>query len=90
MINMIERANKIVMEMGLLKQMGEIFVPMVTRVKRVSEWVNEMAIVSKEKKGTGRQKFTPYREDEANANLSIIGPEPSIPLSEIYGRIESL
>ena len=87
---MIERTNKIVMEMGLLKYMREIILPMITRVKRVSDWVNEMAIVSKEKKGTGRQKFTPHREDEKNVDLSIIGPEPSIPLSEIYGRIESL
>ncbi|MCC7212020.1 MAG: hypothetical protein E3K40_03845 [Candidatus Brocadia sp.] len=87
---MIERDNKIVMEMGLIKYMGERLLLIVTRGKRVFNWVNEIMIISKEKKGTGRQKFTPHREDEANANLSIIGPEPSIPLSEIYGRIESL
>ncbi|BBO18066.1 conserved hypothetical protein [Candidatus Brocadia pituitae] len=87
---MIERDNKIVMEMGLIKYMGERLLLIVTRGKRVFNWVNEIMIISKEKKGTGRQKFTPHREDDANANLSIIGPEPSIPLSEIYGRIESL
>lgn len=87
---MIERDNKIVMEMGLIKYMGERLLLIVTRGKRVFNWVNEIMIISKEKRGAGRQKFTPHREDEANANLSIIGPEPSIPLSEIYGRIESL
>ncbi|NUO10037.1 MAG: hypothetical protein HUU08_15425 [Candidatus Brocadia sp.] len=31
-----------------------------------------------------------FEEDEKNPFQSIIGPEPSIPLSEIYGRIETL
>lgn len=30
------------------------------------------------------------REDEKSPFQSIIGPEPSIPMSEIYGRIETL
>ena len=78
------------MDMELIKHMGEIFLPVVTRVKRFTDWMKKKTVVSEGKKGISRQKFTPHREDEAQANLSIIGPEPSTPLSDIYGRIESL
>lgn len=70
--------------------MGEIFLPVVHRVKWFAGWVNEMAVVSKEKKDIDKQKFTPHKEDKTNDFQSIIGPDPSIPLSDIYGRIESL
>jgi len=37
-----------------------------------------------------KEQYILYKEDEKNPFQSIIGPEPSIPLSEIYGRIETL
>ena len=86
---MIEHGNKMVLEKGLIKNIGEIFLPVVTQVRKITDWVAKMLIVSKEKKYIGRQKFIPHKEDETDANQSIIGPEPSLPLSDIYGRIES-
>ncbi len=86
----IDQANNTAAEMGLIKNIGEIFLPVVTKVRKLADWVTETAIVSKEKKDIGRQKFTPHKEGEMNANQSIIGPEPSIPLTDIYGRIDSL
>ncbi|TVL99973.1 MAG: hypothetical protein CV087_15735 [Candidatus Brocadia sp. WS118] len=87
---MIERGDKYVVGVGFIKNVGEIFLPVVTQVRKITDWVTGMAIVSKEKKDIRRQNFTPHKEDETNANLSIIGPEPSIPLTDVYGRIDSL
>lgn len=84
------QAGNIGAEMGLMKNIGEIFLPVVTKVRKITDWLTETAIVSKEKKDLGRQKFTPRKKDEMDANQSIIGPEPSIPLTDIYGRIDSL
>ncbi len=76
--------------MELIKHMEEIFSAAVTEVRRFTDWIKKRGGTSAEKKGIRRHKFTPHREDETQANLSIIGPEPSTPLSDIYGRIESL
>lgn len=84
------QAGNIGAEMGLMKNIGEIFLPVVTKVRKITDWLTETTIVSKEKKDLGRQKFTPHKKDEMDANQSIIGPEPSIPLTDIYGRIDSL
>lgn len=84
--NTVEHDNRNVMEMDkVIMNISESS----EKIVNISQANNDIAFKTN-LVAVNKRKNTLYEGDRTKPALSIVGPEPSIPLSDIYGRIESL